>query len=241
MNVNADIGLSFHIEPSLAPKLYGRFRLNDLEKLSDGYMRNTVREAFNDVASKLPVQDIYGAGKSKMLGDVTQKCRDVFGKDGIVIDQLTINGTLRLPQNVSTPSTARWRPRRTPSRAATASRRSQAEADAGHHAGARRGRGGAAEGAGRGRRPPHPRARRGAGQRDHPPVDDAGGPAVPRARALGRQAPRVQRGRSCRCSRSTSSKGGAAIDEPTRQKRSRSCSSRRSPRASAPPSRPPPP
>lgn len=101
VNVNADIGLSFHIEPSLAPKLYGRFRLNDLEKLSDGYMRNTVREAFNDVGSRLPVQDVYGAGKGKMLADVVQKCRDVFGKDGIIIDQLTINGTLRLPQNVS--------------------------------------------------------------------------------------------------------------------------------------------
>jgi regulator of protease activity HflC (stomatin/prohibitin superfamily) len=100
VNVSADTGLSFHIEPALAPKLYARFRLNDLEKLSDGYMRNTVREAFNDVASKLPVQEIYGAGKSKMLSDVAQKCRDVFGKDGIVIDQLTINGALRLPQNV---------------------------------------------------------------------------------------------------------------------------------------------
>src|ERR1700689_4040863 len=85
VNVNADIGLSFHIEPGLAPKLYGRFRLNDLDKLSDGYMHNTVREAFNDVGSKLPVQDVYGSGKSKMLAEVTQKCRDVFGKDGIVI------------------------------------------------------------------------------------------------------------------------------------------------------------
>jgi regulator of protease activity HflC (stomatin/prohibitin superfamily) len=100
VNVNADIGLSFHIEPSLAPKLYNRFRLNDLGRLADGYMRNTVREGFNDVASRLPVQEIYGAGKSHMLADVTQKCRDVFSKDGIVIDQLTINGALRLPQNV---------------------------------------------------------------------------------------------------------------------------------------------
>lgn len=100
VNANADVGLSFHIEPNLAPKLYGRFRLNDLSVLADGYMRNTVREAFNDVTSKLAVQDIYGAGKSGMLGEVTQKCRDVFGKDGIVIDQLTINGALRLPQNV---------------------------------------------------------------------------------------------------------------------------------------------
>jgi regulator of protease activity HflC (stomatin/prohibitin superfamily) len=100
VNVNADVGLSFHIEPSLAPRLYARFRLNDLAALADGYMRNTVREAFNDVGSRLPVQEIYGAGKSHMLDEVTRKCRDVFGKDGIVIDQLTINGALRLPPNV---------------------------------------------------------------------------------------------------------------------------------------------
>jgi regulator of protease activity HflC (stomatin/prohibitin superfamily) len=101
VNISADIGLSFHIEPTLAPKLYGRFRQNDLELLADGYMRNTVREAFNDVASRIPVQEIYGAGKSKMLAEVNGKCRDMFGKDGIVIDQLTINGALRLPQNVA--------------------------------------------------------------------------------------------------------------------------------------------
>jgi regulator of protease activity HflC (stomatin/prohibitin superfamily) len=100
VNVNADVGLSFHIDPGLAPRLYNRFRLNDLTVLANGYMRNTVREAFNDVASRLPVQEIYGGGKSKMLQDVTQKCHDVFGRDGIVIDQLTIHGALRLPQNV---------------------------------------------------------------------------------------------------------------------------------------------
>jgi len=101
VNVNADVGLSFHIEPNLAPKLYGRFRQNDMMALADGYVRNAVREAFNDVTSKMAVQDIYGAGKSKMLADVTKECRDILGKDGFVIDQLTINGALRLPQNVA--------------------------------------------------------------------------------------------------------------------------------------------
>ena len=101
VNVNADIGLSFHIEPNLAPKLYGRFRQNDMALLADGYVRNAVREAFNDVASRMPVQEIYGSGKSKMLADVSAKCRDQLGKDGFVIDQLTINGALRLPQNVA--------------------------------------------------------------------------------------------------------------------------------------------
>ena len=101
VNINADVGLSFHIDPLMAPKLYGRFRQNNMLLLADGYMRNAVREAFSDVTSKMPVQEIYGSGKSKMLNDVTSKCRDILGKDGIVIDQLTINGTLRLPQNVA--------------------------------------------------------------------------------------------------------------------------------------------
>jgi len=101
VNINADVGLSFHIDPPMAPKLYARFRQNDLMELANGYIRNAVREAFNEVASKLPVQEIYGSGKSKMLADVAAKCRDVLGKDGIVIDQLTINGALRLPQNVA--------------------------------------------------------------------------------------------------------------------------------------------
>ena len=101
VNVNADIGLSFHIDPALAPHLYLRFRQNDLFLLADGYVRNAVREAFNDAASKLPVQEIYGSGKGKLVATVSQKLRDVIGKDGFVIDQLTINGALRLPENVA--------------------------------------------------------------------------------------------------------------------------------------------
>ena len=101
VNVNADIGLSFHIEARLAPQLYLRFRQPDLSMLSDGYVRNAVREAFNDVGSRMVVQDIYGAGKGRLVADVTNKLRDVIAKDGFVIDQLTINGALRLPQNVA--------------------------------------------------------------------------------------------------------------------------------------------
>src|SRR5580698_3897061 len=46
VNVNADVGLSFHIDPALAPKLYAKFRENDMLALADGYVRNAVREAF---------------------------------------------------------------------------------------------------------------------------------------------------------------------------------------------------
>lgn len=101
VNANADIGFSFHIDPTQAPKLYARFRQTDMRELAYGYMRNVLRESFSEVASKMPIQDIYGAGKSKMLEEVTAKVQVKLGADGVVIDQLTINGALRLPQNVA--------------------------------------------------------------------------------------------------------------------------------------------
>ena len=78
VNITADIGLSFHIDPALAPHLYLRFRQPDLLALADGYVRNAVREAFNDVASRMVVQDIYGAGKGRLVSDVTKHLRDVL-------------------------------------------------------------------------------------------------------------------------------------------------------------------
>jgi regulator of protease activity HflC (stomatin/prohibitin superfamily) len=101
VNINADIGLSFHIDPALAPHLYLRFRQPDLSLLADGYVRNAVREAFNVVGSKMPVQEIYGSGKAKLIADVGDRLRDALGKDGFLIDQITINGALRLPENVA--------------------------------------------------------------------------------------------------------------------------------------------
>jgi len=101
VNVNADIGLSFHIEPSKAPHLYLRFREPNLMNLANGYVRNAIREAFNDTASKLPVQEIYGASKGKTVLEVTRKLQEKLGPDGFQIDQITINGALRLPENVA--------------------------------------------------------------------------------------------------------------------------------------------
>ncbi len=101
VNINADIGLAFHIEPKLAPHLYLRFRKNDLIDLAGGYVRSALREGFSVVASQMPVQDIYGSGKGKLVADVQKHLQDQLGKDGFVIDQLTINGALRLPESVA--------------------------------------------------------------------------------------------------------------------------------------------
>jgi regulator of protease activity HflC (stomatin/prohibitin superfamily) len=102
VNINADVGMAFHVEPSLAPHLYLRFRQADLLELAATYVRNAVREAFSSVTSRMPVQAIYGPEKARMLEQVRQRLSEQLGKDGIIIDQVTINGALRLPESVAT-------------------------------------------------------------------------------------------------------------------------------------------
>lgn len=100
-NINCDVGLAFQIDPKLAPHIYLKFQKNDLMALAGGYVRNAVREAFNIEASQMPVQEIYGSGKGKLIGNVRKRLQDQLGPDGFVIDQVSLN-QLRLPENIAT-------------------------------------------------------------------------------------------------------------------------------------------
>ena len=100
VTVNADVGLAFHVEAQRAPRLYARFRQRDVLILAHGYVRNVVREALNEGAAVMPVQQIYGAGKTRLLNESLQRVIARLGDDGFVIDQLTFNSALRLPDNV---------------------------------------------------------------------------------------------------------------------------------------------
>jgi regulator of protease activity HflC (stomatin/prohibitin superfamily) len=100
VSVSADVALSYHVDPAHAGRLFTRFRTTNLEELTHGYVRNLVRDALNEQASQLVVQDIYGAGKTQMLNNTMAQVRVRMGNDGFVIDQLSFQGALRLPQNV---------------------------------------------------------------------------------------------------------------------------------------------
>lgn len=100
VTVNADVGLAYHIDADRAPRLYARFRETNLDNLSHGFVRNMVRDALNEAASRMPIQDIYGAGKTRLLQDSLAQVRGRLSQDGFVVDQLTFVSALRLPPNV---------------------------------------------------------------------------------------------------------------------------------------------
>jgi regulator of protease activity HflC (stomatin/prohibitin superfamily) len=100
LTINADVGFAFHIEPEMAPRLYARFRQANITILAHGYIRNIVRDALNEVASTMAVQDIYGAKKGELLNRSRKQIEEMFRRDGIGVDQLTFAASLRLPESV---------------------------------------------------------------------------------------------------------------------------------------------
>lgn len=100
VNVSADVSVSFRIDPAKAPKLYGRYRQTDLDVFAHGFLRNQVKDAINEIASRMPVTKIYGEGKSELLHGAHDFLTKRLSPDGIIVDQLTFNSHLRLPANV---------------------------------------------------------------------------------------------------------------------------------------------
>lgn len=99
ISVNADVGIVYNVKPGMTPKLFNTYR-QDIEKLTDGVVRNEVRDALNQRASKMNVMDLIGGGKGELLAGVREDLQK--GPLGAYIDFETISfvHALRLPANV---------------------------------------------------------------------------------------------------------------------------------------------
>lgn len=99
LNVNADMGISYHLEPGKVHTLFAKYR-RGLDEISDIFIRNYARDAIAKAASKLKVEDLYGTEKQHFMESVQQELKDDLIQMGITIDRLYLIGTLHFPQQV---------------------------------------------------------------------------------------------------------------------------------------------
>lgn len=100
MVINADVSLSYQLNYDKVPQFYVKFRADDIEKFTDGFMRNVARDAFNEVAGKYSVEQIMG-DNGPILMAVRVKMKEQLEQYGIVIDQLGFIGAPRPPEAVT--------------------------------------------------------------------------------------------------------------------------------------------
>lgn len=98
-SVNLDIAVAYRIQPEKVPFIFVTFR-QDIEALSQGYLRDRVRDTVNNHASKVDVMHLIGPGMSQMTDDVLKELNDTLGKQGFIIDTISVVGKPRVSQNV---------------------------------------------------------------------------------------------------------------------------------------------
>jgi regulator of protease activity HflC (stomatin/prohibitin superfamily) len=58
LNVNADIGISYHLAPGKVHALFAKYR-RGMEEITDLFIRNYARDAINKASSKMTVEDLF--------------------------------------------------------------------------------------------------------------------------------------------------------------------------------------
>jgi len=97
--INTDVGVTYHVVPDKVSLLFQKYR-RTLEEITDTYIHNMIRDAFVEEASHLPIETIYGKGKSALVNAVQDRVQAQVKEIGIVIEKVYLVNTLRLPPAV---------------------------------------------------------------------------------------------------------------------------------------------
>jgi regulator of protease activity HflC (stomatin/prohibitin superfamily) len=99
LQVGADISLAYQLNPAKVPAFYVKFRNDNLDQFTHGFLRNLAREKFDSVAGKYKIEQIMGDN-----GPFLKEVRDALQKDldpiGVELQQFGFIGAPRPPQSV---------------------------------------------------------------------------------------------------------------------------------------------
>lgn len=99
MSIAADISISYHLEADRVPAFYVKFRNDDLDQFTHGFLRNLAREKFDNHGGTYPIDKIMG-DNAPFLRDVRQDLQASLTPLGVFIDQFGFIGSPRPPQPV---------------------------------------------------------------------------------------------------------------------------------------------
>jgi regulator of protease activity HflC (stomatin/prohibitin superfamily) len=99
MTANADVGISYSIDPSKVTQIFQTYR-RGVDEITDTFLRNMVRDALVKQASNKPIEYVYGAGKADLMASVQKDVSAQVGSLGIKIDKIYWIGEIRLPPTV---------------------------------------------------------------------------------------------------------------------------------------------
>lgn len=99
MQISVDISLAYQLVPDRVPAFYAKFRADDLDRFTHGFLRNLARDKFDAAGGKYRVEQIMG-DNGTFLAEVRSALQKDLDPYGVVISQFGFVGAPRPPQNV---------------------------------------------------------------------------------------------------------------------------------------------
>jgi regulator of protease activity HflC (stomatin/prohibitin superfamily) len=96
--LSLDVAMSFEIDPIKVPKLYSTFR-TDIGTIQHGYVKQTIRQALQEVVGDEAIADIMGPKKAETVSRAQALLQERLMQYGIMVKQFTLN-EFRAPQSV---------------------------------------------------------------------------------------------------------------------------------------------
>lgn len=101
MTVNADVGISYQIDPTKVSTIFQTYR-RGIDEITNVFLRNMVRDALVKESASKKIESIYGSGKADLIASVQQEVSNQVKDQGIIIDKVYWIGEIRLPETVVT-------------------------------------------------------------------------------------------------------------------------------------------
>jgi len=96
--LSLDVAMSFEIDPNKVPDLYQTFR-TDIASIQHGYVKQTIRQALQEVIGDEAIADIMGPKKAETVSRAQGLLQQRLAPYGIMVKQFTLN-EFRAPQSV---------------------------------------------------------------------------------------------------------------------------------------------
>jgi len=99
LDVKGDFGISYSLVADSVPAIFQKYR-RGIDEITNIFLRNMVRDALNTVASRMPIESIYGVHKRDLLLKVDSMVSRQTNRHGIIIDRIYTIGELHLPPTI---------------------------------------------------------------------------------------------------------------------------------------------
>ncbi len=98
--VNLDVAVSYQLEQAKVPEFYTKFRADNIDTFTHGFLRDTTRNIVANIGSEYSFDEVNGTKKEEFLQRAGKQLHETVHQYGLNIQQFGLIGSLRPPQSL---------------------------------------------------------------------------------------------------------------------------------------------